>query len=147
MKISDFLSPADVTVETYASNKGRLLQDLATKAAGRLNLSAEHLTSELLKREALGSTGMGGGVAIPHARIQEVTKPFGVLAKLKQPLDFDAIDGLPVDLVFLLLLPGTSESGHLGALASVARKLRESEALVQLRGASKASDLYSAIVG
>ena len=147
MKISDFLSPADVTVDIHASNKGRLLQDLAAKAAGTLNLSAEHLASELLKREALGSTGTGGGVAIPHARIQEIMKPFGVLAKLKQPIDFDAIDGQPVDLVFLLLLPATSESGQLGALASVARKLRESEALAQLRGASKASDLYSAIVG
>ncbi len=147
MKISEFLSPADVTVDICASNKSRLLQDLAAKAAGTLNLSAEHLASELLKREALGSTGTGDGVAIPHARIQEIMKPFGVLAKLKQPIDFDAIDGKPVDLVFLLLLHATGESGQLGALASVARKLRGSEALAQLRGANKASDLYSAIVG
>jgi nitrogen PTS system EIIA component len=147
MKISDFLSPADVTVDLYAPNKERLLRDLATKAGVALNLPTDYIASELLKREKLGSTGTGSGVAVPHARIQELTKPFGVLAKLKQPIEFDAIDGRPVDLVFLLLLPATSESGQLGALASVARKLRESEALAQLRGASKASDLYSAIVG
>jgi PTS system nitrogen regulatory IIA component len=147
MKISDFLSPADVTVGLHAPNKERLLRDLATKAGLALNLPADRIAAELLKREELGSTGTGSGVAVPHARIQEIMKPFGVMAKLKQPIDFDAIDGKPVDLVFLLLLPATGESGQLGALASVARKLRESEALAQLRGASKASDLYSAIVG
>jgi PTS system nitrogen regulatory IIA component len=147
MKISDFLSPADVAVDLHAPNKERLLRNLATKAGVALNLPADHIATELLKREELGSTGTGSGVAIPHARIKEIMKPFGILAKLKQPIDFDAIDGQPVDLVFLLLLPAAIETGQLGALASVARKLRESEAVAQLRGASKASDLYSAIVG
>jgi PTS system nitrogen regulatory IIA component len=147
MKISDFLSPANVTVDIHASNKGRLLRDMATKDAVTLNLPADHIASELLKREELGSTGTGGGVAIPHARIQEVMKPFGVLAKLRPPIDFDAIDGQPVDLVFVLLLPATIESGQLGALASVARKLRASETLAQLRRANNASELYTTMVG
>jgi nitrogen PTS system EIIA component len=147
MKISDFLSPADVTVDSYASDKGRLLRDLATKAAVTLNLPADHIAFELLKREELGSTGTGGGVAIPHARIQGITKPLGVLAKLRQPIDFDAIDGQPVDLVFVLLLPATTECGQLGTLASIARKLGAPEALVQLRRAKNVSELYSAMVG
>jgi PTS system nitrogen regulatory IIA component len=98
MKISDFLSPANVTVDIHASNKGLLLRDLATKAAGTLNLPADHIASEILKREELGSTGTGGGVAIPHARIREIMKPFGVLAKLRQPIDFDAIEPKGSDL-------------------------------------------------
>jgi PTS system nitrogen regulatory IIA component len=147
MKISDFLSPADVTVDIHATNKGQLLRDLATKAAGTRSLSANQIASELLKREELGSTGTGGGVAIPHARIQGITKPLGVLAKLRQPIDFDAIDGQPVDLVFVLLLPVTTESGQLGTLASIARKLGAPEALVQLRRAKNVSELYSAMVG
>ena len=146
MKISDFLSPVDVLVDVRASDKRQLLRDLARKAASTLNLSADIVGSELLKREELGSTGMGSGVAVPHARIQAVTEPFGILVKLKQPIDFDAIDGQPVDLVFVLLLPATTEGGQLGALASVARKLRASEALVQLRRAKNETDLYSAIV-
>jgi PTS system nitrogen regulatory IIA component len=145
MKISDFLAPADVTVDIRASNKGQLLRDLATKAAVTLSLPADHIATELLKREELGSTGTGGGVAIPHARI-EIVKPFGVLAKLRQPIDFDAIDGQPVDLVFVLLLPAASESGQLGALASVARKLRAPEALARLRHAKNAAELYSTMV-
>jgi nitrogen PTS system EIIA component len=146
MKISDLLSPADVIVDTHASNKGRLLRDLATKAAVTLNLPADHIATELLKREQLGSTGTGGGVAIPHARI-EIGKPLGLLAKLRQPIDFDAIDGQPVDLVFVLLLPAAPESGQLDALASVARKLRAPETLARLRHANNASELYSTMVG
>jgi nitrogen PTS system EIIA component len=147
MKISDFLSPADAMVDVRASDKLQLLRELAHKAASTLNLPAADVTSELIKREELGSTGMGGGVAIPHARIQALKKPFGVMVKLKQPLDFDAIDGQPVDLVFLLLLPTTSEGAQLGALASIARRLRASEIAAQLRHAKSASELYSGIVG
>jgi PTS system nitrogen regulatory IIA component len=147
MKISDFLSPADVVVDVRASNKHQLLQELARKAAVALNLPADRVAFELLKREELGSTGTGGGIAIPHARIQAVMKPFGILARLRQPIDFDAIDGQPVDLVFVLLLPTTAEADQLGALACIARSLRASEILVQSRQAKNASELYSAIIG
>jgi PTS system nitrogen regulatory IIA component len=147
MKISDFLSPADVMVDVHASHKRQLLQELAQKAASALNLPADHIASALLKREELGSTGTGGGIAIPHARIQAVMKPFGILVKLRHPIDFDAIDGQPVDLVFVLLLPMTAKGDQLGALASIARRLRASEIIVQLRRAKNASELYSAIIG
>jgi PTS system nitrogen regulatory IIA component len=147
MKISDFLSQADVMVDVRASDKRQLLHELARKAASALDLPADAIASALFKREELGSTGTGGGIAIPHARMQALVKPFGILVKLRQPIDFDAIDGQPVDLIFVLLLPATAEGGQLGALASVARKLRASDSLVQLRGAENASELYSSMIG
>ena len=147
MKISDFLSPADVMVDIRASDKRQLLQELARNAAARLNLSADLIATELLKREKLGSTGTGGGIAIPHARIKAVMKSFGVLVRLREPIDFDAIDSEPVDLVFVLLLPTTADGDQLDALSSIARRLRASEVLVQVRGAKNAAELYSAIVG
>ena len=104
MKISDFLSATDVTADVTASDKHELLAELAQQAGAALDLPPEPILAELLKREELGSTGMGGGVAIPHARFHQVKKPFGMLARLRKPIDFDAVDGNPVDTVFLLLL-------------------------------------------
>ena len=145
MKISDFLSPTNVMMDLRASQKRELLQELARKAAENLSLTADHISTELLKREELGSTGTGGGVAIPHARINGVEKPFGMAVRLRHLIDFDAIDGQPVDLVFVLLLPATTESGQLGALASVARKLSAPQAVVRMRQAKNPAELYSAI--
>ncbi len=145
MKISEFLSPTETLLNVRASDKEQLLQELARQAATKLNLSEDDIVSELLKREGLGSTGMGNGVAIPHARFQNIERPFGIIAKLKQPIDFDAIDGRPVDVVFVLLLPTAAEGEQLGALACVARKLRAAEDLVQLRHAKNAPELYAAL--
>ena len=103
----------------------------------------ERLLAELVKREELGSTGMGGGVAIPHARFHQVTKPFGMLIRLRKPLDFDAVDGEPVDLVFLLLLPEAAAAGdQLGALALIARKLRNPKIVATLRQARDGTEAY-----
>ena len=107
----------------------------------------DQIATEVIKREALGSTGMGEGVAIPHARLRELKKPFGVLARLKQPIDFYAIDGKPVDLVFLLLLPVASQGEQLNALAFVARTLRKTELLRDLRRADSSDELYQAMTG
>jgi PTS system nitrogen regulatory IIA component len=144
MEIKDFLSPDDALIKVRAPDKTRLLQDLAARAAAALNLDANLVSIELLKREALGSTGTGEGVAIPHARIPDLKKPFGTLVRLKHVIDFDAIDGKPVDLVFLLLLP-QSQGDPLNALASVARKLRDPEAVRRLRNAVDNAELYRAI--
>ena len=146
MKISDLLSPADVMIDVRTSNKGLLLQEFAAKAAASLGLPVEQIAPYLLRREELGSTGIGRGVAIPHARLPDLQAPFGLLAKLKQPIEFDAIDGQPVDIVFTLLLPAAAEDRQLGALALVARTLRPAENLARLRGARNSSELYSAIV-
>ena len=146
MKISDLLSPADVMIDVRASGKPLLLQEFAAKAAAGLGLPAEQVASYLLKREELGSTGIGKGVAIPHARLLELPRPHGLLARLKSPIEFDAIDGQPVDIVFTLLMSAAAEDGQLGALALVARTLRPPENLARLRGAKNSSELYSAIV-
>jgi PTS system nitrogen regulatory IIA component len=145
MRISDLLSPVDVMVDVRTPNKSALLRELTDRAAASLKLRVDQVAPLLLKREDLGSTGIGRGVAIPHARLPELDRPFGLLAKLKQPIEFDAIDGQAVDLVFLLLLPAAAENGQLGALALVARTLRPSEILVRLRRAKTVSELYSAI--
>jgi nitrogen PTS system EIIA component len=145
MKISDLLSPNDVMIDIRTSNKRLLLQELATRAAASLGLNVDQIAPYLLKREDLGSTGIGRGVAIPHARLPDVQRPYGLLARLKAAIEFDAIDGQAVDVVFVLLLPAAAENGQIGALAQVARTLRPEESLARLRAAKNASELYSAI--
>src|ERR1700692_3034924 len=146
MKISDLLSPTDVLIDVRASNKRQLLQEFAVRTADGLGLRVDQVAPYLLKREELGSTGIGRGVAIPHARLPDLQRPYGLLAKLKHPIEFDAIDGQPVDIVFVLLLPAKVESGQLEALALAARVLRPPENLIRLRDAKNASELYAAIV-
>ena len=145
MKISDFLSPANTIIDVRATDKSQLLRDLAERASTALQQPADTLASELIKREGLGSTGMGGGIAIPHARFPALTKPFGILARLKHPIDFEAIDGEKVDLVFALLLPTSSGSDQLGALACVARNFRASSFVSRLRHVKSSDELYAAI--
>ena len=108
-------------------------------------MPADAVANEIEKRDELGSTGIGGGVSIPHARLREVKKAFGIFARLKSPIEFDAIDGQPVDLVFLLILPAASQLDQLNALAAVARKLRDREVLGKLRAASSGLELYRAL--
>jgi len=144
MEIRDFLSPDNALINVRAPDKTRLLQDLAARAATAAKLDANLVSIELLKREALGSTGTGDGVAIPHARIADLKKPFGILARLRHAIDFEAIDGEPVDIVFLLLLP-QSQGDPLNALASVARKLRDPESVRRIRNAADEAELYEAV--
>lgn len=146
MDITDFLSPADALTELRAPDKARVLQELSARAAATLKLDADGVSTDLLKREELGSTGMGNGVAIPHARFAELAKPFGILARLKKAIAFDAIDAQPVDIVFLLLLPSAADAGQLNALACVARKLRDPKVLAELRRADDGVALYRAMV-
>jgi nitrogen PTS system EIIA component len=146
MKISDLLSPKDVLVEVRTSNKRQLLQEFAARAADSLGLHIDQVAPYLIKREDLGSTGIGRGVAIPHARLPDLQRPYGLLAKLRHPIEFEAIDGQAVDIVFVLLLPAAVESGQLEALALAARVLRPPENLVRLRNAKNPSELYAAIV-
>src|SRR5258708_12192759 len=129
MKISDLLSPTDVMIDVRASNKRLLLQEFASKAADSLGLPVDQIAPYLLKREELGSTGIGKGIAIPHARLPDLQRPHGLLAKLKQGIEFDAIDGQAVDIVFVLLLPAAAEND---ALPLVARTLRLPETLPPL---------------
>lgn len=143
MKIPDFLSADNVVIGVAATDKEKLLSELARKAGALVDILPKRLFAELIKRETLGSTGMGGGVAIPHARFHQVTRPFGMLVRLRKPLDFDAVDGEPVDIVFLLLLPEAAAAGdQLGALACIARKLRNAKIAAQLREARDRGEMY-----
>jgi PTS system nitrogen regulatory IIA component len=146
MKISGLLSAANVMVDVRAADKSQLLRDLAQVAASALRMPPELIATELNKREQLGSTGMGGGIAIPHARFADLAKPFGILARLRQPIDFDAIDGQRVDLVFVLLLPASPDGEQLGALACVARQLRLPSVIDRLRRLKQPAELYAAII-
>ena len=145
MNIKAFLSPSDVLLDLRARDKMAVLEELSSRAARVLDLPAEVIALEIERREELGSTGIGGGVSMPHARFREVKKPFGLLARLKQPVNFEAIDGQPVDLVFLLLLPASSQLDQLNTLAAVARKLRDPKVLHDLRLATTGSELYKAV--
>jgi PTS system nitrogen regulatory IIA component len=146
MKISDFLSPADVALDVRESDKTRLLQQLSSQAAAKVGLSANEVCTQITKREELGSTGVGNGVALPHARLRGLSTPFGLFARLRHGIDFEAIDNQPVDIIFLLLLPDGAGASQLNALASVSRALRDPEILQRIRSAADRDSLFQAIV-
>jgi PTS system nitrogen regulatory IIA component len=145
MHVKDFLAPTDAVVDLRAADKARLLQELARRAAAALDLPEKTIAEALAKREEIGSTGTGDGVALPHARLADLKKPFGMLMRLRQAVDFDAVDGKPVDLVFLLLAPAAPQGEQLNALACAARALRTADALRRLRDATNGAQLYAAI--
>jgi PTS system nitrogen regulatory IIA component len=147
MDFEDLCQTVDTIVDLSVHSKSALLHDLAHRAALVLKVDDDTVFSALLKREDLGSTGVGNGVALPHVRLEQVKKPFGIMARLKQPIDFDSIDGQPIDLVYLLLLSKEKEQAQLNVLAAVARRLRTPELLEQLRGAPNRVVLYNLMVG
>ena len=132
-------------IDIHARDKNRLLEKLSTQAADELGLAAQEVATEVAKREELGSTGVGSGVALPHARLRGLKAPFGLLARLRHGIEFDAIDGEPVDIVFLLLLPDAADGPASNALACVARALRDPETLWKLRSAPNRETLFSTV--
>jgi PTS system nitrogen regulatory IIA component len=126
-----------------AANKKQILQDLAHKAANLTGLPERRIFETLSEREKLGSTGMGQGIAIPHGRVPGIAKMTGLFAQLDHPVDFDAMDDQPVDLVFLLLAPEGAGADHLKALARVSRVLRNQTVCEKLRAASNSAALYA----
>jgi len=147
MKVSDFLSAADVTIDAALADKQKLLEELARRAAAAVDLDPALVLAELEKREELGSTGMGGGVAIPHARFHQLRTSFGMLVRLKKPIAFEAIHGKPVDTIALLLLPDARDGQRLGALACMTRKLRDPIVMMALRKARDSAEVYRSLTG
>ena len=135
MNIVDILEPGDVVLDLRAPDKRRLLDDLARRCSEVAGVEPATVAGALHARELLGSTGLGAGIAIPHARIPPLARPTGLFARLRQPMDFDAIDGERVDLVFLLLMPSQAQGDHLDARACVARRLRDGRVRLALRKA------------
>src|SRR5215813_9230774 len=124
MDFEDICQIADTVIDLSVPSKRALLHDLAQRAALVLKVDDDIIFTALLKREELGSTGVGNGVAIPHVRLEQVKKPFGIMARLRRPIDFNAVDGQTVDLVCLVLLSKENDGEQLNALAGVARRLR-----------------------
>ena len=147
MDLENICPIVDTVTDLRIHDKRGVLRDLARRAARTRNVDDDVIFNALLKREELGSTGVGNGVAIPHVRLEQVKKPFAIMARLKHPIDFDAIDGQPVDLVCLLLLSKENEQAQLNVLAAVARRLRTPELLEQLRGAPNRVVLYNVMTG
>ncbi|MBS0232485.1 MAG: PTS sugar transporter subunit IIA [Proteobacteria bacterium] len=145
MKIKSFLRPESVLIDLRVPDKPALLRALAQVAANTVHVSSESVFTEIARREELGSTGIGEGVAIPHARVAGVEKAFALAARLRPPVNFDSIDGRPVDLVFLLVAPQSSNTEHLNLLAAVSRKLRDRSVVEQLRTSVDAEDFYRAL--
>jgi PTS system nitrogen regulatory IIA component len=146
MTIEDFLAPDDVLFGLRMSGKLALLDALSRRAGESLDLPAADLLAALLRREELGSTGIGDGIAIPHARLEAVRRPHGIFARLREPIEFGAVDDRPVDLVVLLLLPAGPSADHLNALAAVARRLRDRETATAMRQARDAAGLHCLIL-
>ena len=133
MRIADILSPAAVRSQAQVSSKKRLFHDLAEMAAQAYGVNAAQTLDALQERESLGATGVGHGVALPHARIAGLDKVAGLFLRLDKPMDFDAVDRQPVDLVFTLLAPDNPGVEHLKALALVSRTLRDADLRAKLR--------------
>lgn len=143
MQLSDIIHSNAVIPKLKASSKKKVLQELADFAAGIVAIDAKLIFETLMQRERLGSTGLGHGIAIPHGKIGEIDKVYGVFARLAQPVDFEATDDEPVDLIFLLLAPENAGADHLKALARISRMLRDQALVEKLRGTEDAGGLYS----
>lgn len=143
MHLHDLLSPQAVLPALKATGKKQALQELAAHAARLTGLGERMIFDTLLQRERLGSTGIGSGIAIPHGKLPDIQQLTGLFARLEKPVDFEAVDGEPVDLVFVLLAPEEAGADHLKALARTARVLRDSSKAAQLRATPDADALYA----
>lgn len=147
MQLSQFLDFEAIRVDLAAGNKRQLLNQLAQIAAARLLKDPPEIADAIAERERIGSTGFGGGVAIPHGKLASLDRVYALVARLAAPVDYKAIDGAPVDLVFLLLSPPDAGAEHLKALASVSRLVRNAGLVEKLRGARTRDAMAAVLMG
>ena len=143
MDFSSLLKPEAIRVFSSVSSKKRLMHDLAGVAESCYNTNYTHAVEALLEREALGPTGVGGGVALPHARLEELDRVVGAFVLLENPIEFEAIDKQPVDIIFSLFAPKSAGVEHLKALALVSRTLREQSIVSKLRSNPNPTTLHT----
>lgn len=143
MELADLLSPDGIIPSLKAKNKKQALQELAELGAVVTRLPERNILEGLMQRESLGSTGLGGGIAIPHAKFKELDRIHCLVARLETPIEFDALDNEPVDLIFVLLAPEHASGDHLKALARISRLLREPKALDRLRAARDRAGIHA----
>ncbi len=145
MQVSALFSPDRVLLGLRAASKEALLSELARRVARRAGLEPETIAAALSTREGLGSTGIGRGAALPHARIADLKHFVALFVRLEAPIAFEAIDEAPVDLVFLLLIPGESGNEHLAALAAISRLMRDDRVAARLRQAKSAQEISTVL--
>jgi PTS system nitrogen regulatory IIA component len=145
MPLSDVVAPDAIIPALKVNGKKQALQELAAKAAQISGQNEKTILEILVQREKLGSTAVGNGIAIPHGKLSRLNKLFGLFARLERPIDFEALDGQPVDLIFLLLAPEGAGADHLKALARVARLLRDPDVARKLRDSRDASAIYAVL--
>lgn len=143
MDIVELLTPEGVVAGLKAGSKKQALQDLARQAAAVTGQPERAIFEVILERERLGTTGVGNGIAIPHGKLPGLDRLYGLFARLDEPIDFDAIDEQPVDLIFLLLAPEGAGADHLKALARISRLLRDRSTCEKLRGSDTSDALYA----
>jgi PTS system nitrogen regulatory IIA component len=145
MPLADLVAPNAILPALKVNNKKQVLQELAARAAALSGQNERAIFDILTQREKLGSTAVGNGIAIPHGKMPALTRLFGLFARLERPVDFEALDNLPVDLVFLLLAPEGAGADHLKALARVARLLRDPAVAHKLRASRDAEAIYAVL--
>ena len=145
MHLGDLIAPEAVLPSLKTKSKKQLLQELSARAARIAGLPERDIFDVLWQREQLGSTGLGQGVAIPHGKLGGLKQIVGLFAQLSEPVEFDAVDGEPVDIVFLLLAPEGAGADHLKALARISRLLRERGSVEKLRASKDAATLYAVL--
>ena len=143
MLITDLVAPEAILPALKVNNKKQALQELAARAAELSGQNERSIFEVLLQREKLGTTAVGYGVAIPHGKLPKLEKLFGLFARLERPIDFEAMDGQPVDLIFLLLAPESAGADHLRALSRIARMLRDPAIVHKLRATNDSAGLYA----
>lgn len=143
MEISELVGSDAVIPNLKANSKKQALQELAAFGAKLTGQKEQDIFSVLLERERLGTTGVGNGVAIPHGKFSNLDRIYGVFAHMDTPVDFESVDDLPVDLVFMLLVPEDAGADHLKALARISRLMRNKEVCEKLRGTDSADALYA----
>jgi PTS system nitrogen regulatory IIA component len=143
MEIADLIRPEAVVPNLRATSKKQALQELAKRAANRTGLPERRIFEVLIERERLGTTGVGNGVAIPHGKLAELSRLSALFARLENPVDFDAVDEQPVDLICVLLAPEGAGADHLKALARISRVLRDRSICEKLRGTDSADAIYA----
>ncbi len=145
MPLTDLVAPNAIIPALKVNSKKQALQELAARAAALNGQNERAIFDILMQREKLGSTAVGNGIAIPHGKMPNLTRLFGLFARLDRAVDFEALDGLPVDLIFLLLAPEGAGADHLKALARVARLLRDPNIARRLRDSRDADALYAVL--
>ena len=145
MPLTDLVAPNAIIPALKVNNKKKAIQELAARAAVLSGLNERAVLDVLQQREKLGSTAVGNGVAIPHGKLPKLDHIFGMFARLERPIDFEAMDGQPVDLIFLLLAPEGAGADHLKALAKVARLMRDQDLAAKLRASRDAQALYAVL--